>query len=139
MQERDVANPAKLLVLSDAAGPDGMIRLRLVGEVDIEEAQDLELRLTEIVSETGRCELDMSEITFFNSSGLRVLAEHWARAQEAGGSLVVRNPSPLVRRVLEITALDRLLLDDGAPAGPGPAQDGMAALNGHTPGRPDRG
>jgi anti-anti-sigma factor len=90
-------------------GPIAVVALR--GELDLLSMVDLEPELERLVDEpgVGVVALDLRELEFLDSSGLRlvVLAERSLR--EAGRRLVlVRGPQP-VQRVFEITRMtDRL-------------------------------
>jgi anti-sigma B factor antagonist len=55
--------------------------------------------------------IDLSQLTFIDSSGLGALHAAKQRAIKNGGTLVVSRPSPTVHRVLEITGLDMWLTD----------------------------
>ena len=50
--------------------------------------------------------IDLSELTFMDSSGIGAIHAARRGAIEDGGYLVVSRPSPMVHRVLEITGLD---------------------------------
>ncbi len=50
-------------------------------------------------------DMDVSGVTFLDSSGIRTLAQCQADARRAGGHLVLLNVPPMVLRVLEITGL----------------------------------
>lgn len=71
--------------------------------------------------EMSEVSLDMSEVSFLDSTalGAMVAARHACAAHGAG--LQVRNPSPPVRRLLRITGLDQVFLPAPAdgPAGAG--------------------
>ncbi|MEO6629842.1 MAG: STAS domain-containing protein [Aquihabitans sp.] len=54
--------------------------------------------------------IDATDVTFIDSSGLRVLIEARTRQVEGGGHFMVINPSPAVTRLLELTGLSELLL-----------------------------
>ena len=54
----------------------------------------------------GPIELDLSDVTFIDSSGLRVLLGLADRVAQAGGTVVIRNASKSVKRLLEITKLE---------------------------------
>jgi anti-sigma B factor antagonist len=49
--------------------------------------------------------LQLAELTFIDSSGLRVVISAHRRLDEGDGRLVLRTPSDTVRRLLEITGL----------------------------------
>jgi anti-sigma B factor antagonist len=53
--------------------------------------------------------VDMRDLTFIDSTGLSVLAITTKRLGDNGGRLVVRNPPPNARKVLEITGLDSVV------------------------------
>lgn len=51
--------------------------------------------------------LDMSAVEYIDSMSLRLIVQTQRRLTEEGGGLVLRNPSHIVMRLLEITGLDR--------------------------------
>jgi anti-sigma B factor antagonist len=53
--------------------------------------------------------LDLSELDFIDSTGLEVLLRAARRAHDEGRRLIVARPSRYVRRLLEMTAIDRSL------------------------------
>jgi anti-anti-sigma factor len=55
--------------------------------------------------------LDLSQLTFIDSSGLGAIHAARQRVIDDGGILVVCRPSPAVHRVLEITGLDIWVAD----------------------------
>ena len=92
------------LTIEVIAGP-GAIRLSAVGEIDFATQGELERALIDLCTDGGRLELDLSGVTFVDSSGLAVLLSmrnHWA---ESGGMLLLRAPSERVRHVLELAGL----------------------------------
>jgi anti-sigma B factor antagonist len=75
--------------------------LVLAGEIDTYTAPELAERL----DDQGVAVLDLTGVTFIDSSGLRVLVEaHQARVA-AGSTLTLRSPSAAVQRLLEISGL----------------------------------
>lgn len=70
-------------------------------------------RLADAVSDVpdvsdGPIEVDFADVTFIDSSGLRVLLGLADRIAGAGGTVVIRNASKSVRRLLEITKLESI-------------------------------
>jgi anti-anti-sigma factor len=55
-------------------------------------------------------------LDFCDSSGLATFLRFRRDAERGGSSLVLRSPRANVRRLLELTGADTLLLDDGQPA-----------------------
>jgi anti-sigma B factor antagonist len=94
-----VPHPASRLFIEPTT--DG---LALVGEIDAHTCADL-VKAIDPLPHDGGITLDMSGVSFMDSSGLRVLVETHHRADEVGRRLVVSAPSTSVRRVLEISGL----------------------------------
>jgi anti-anti-sigma factor len=55
--------------------------------------------------------VDLSELTFMDSSGLGAIHVARRRAVKDGGTLVVCRPQPIVLRVLQLTGLDTWIAD----------------------------
>ncbi len=53
----------------------------------------------------ARVSIDLSRVTFVDSSGLRVIVRAHKRQREGGGSLVLVAPSQTVVKLLDITGL----------------------------------
>jgi anti-sigma B factor antagonist len=88
------------------------------GEVDLVTVHDLRSALLSAVQETRRLVLDLRNVTFMDSSGLRLLVETQQLSDQDGFALaVVRGPASL-ERLFAVTGLDgRLdLHDDPAQA-----------------------
>jgi anti-sigma B factor antagonist len=82
----------------------------LVGEIDAHTAPHLASHFDPLPSEVRDVlVLDMSDVSFMDSSGLRVLIELNQRAGEAGVGLTVRSPSRAVARLIEISGLDGVI------------------------------
>jgi anti-sigma B factor antagonist len=84
----------------------GIPVLRLEGEVDPEDARDLETGAWDALGRAGtRLILDLEQCTYISSAGLAVLFSlaRWARSK--GGSITVANPSPEVLRLLRLVGL----------------------------------
>jgi anti-sigma B factor antagonist len=76
------------------------------GEVELHNAPRLREVLKRICETPGPCcVVDMSGVSFIDSTGVGVLVGALKRAREHGGSLALACPQPRVRRVFEITGL----------------------------------
>ena len=99
----------------------GTARVALVGELDISTAPRLEEELRRVEAGSPRVlVLDLSKLTFMDSTGLRLLIGADARAREAGRRLVLIRGNEMVQRVLRVTRLDErleIVSDPGALAG----------------------
>ena len=79
------------------------------GELDIHTAPDL----TEVLSPASAAGqpviVDLTDVTFMDSSGLSVFVTALKRAREAGTTLVLVVSEPRVMRVFSITGIDTLI------------------------------
>jgi anti-sigma B factor antagonist len=84
--------------------------MRLSGELDIS-CEDPFVAAVDDTLERGASELtvDLTDVSFIDSSGLRFLIELWARARKQQFELTLVQGSGMVRRTLEIAGLDRVL------------------------------
>ena len=88
------------------------------GELDIFTAPQLEQVIREATSEpVSELVLDLRELTFMDSTGLRTLAQANQRTQQAGTTLSIWRGPHQIERVLEISGLGPLLPLADAPAG----------------------
>lgn len=85
--------------------------LTIRGEIDIDNSPELELALDKAIRESaGAFVLDLCELEFLDSSGLNLmLRARVTLARERRTLAIVCPPGP-VRRVMEITSLDDVLL-----------------------------
>jgi anti-anti-sigma factor len=78
------------------------------GEIDLDNASDLSEAALAAMQEIGpSVVLDLSGVTFMDSTGLKVLLAVHKRAELAGGRLVLAGPTRSVNRVVTITGFDR--------------------------------
>ena len=95
--------------------------LRLSGALDHAAAPRLEHALAEIDARSGdRVVFDMADLELIDSTGLALVVSYNLRASQERFDFSVYRPTPPVRRVLEITTIDRWLtledeIDEPAP------------------------
>ncbi len=82
------------------------------GEIDAGNAGDLERAIEEAARADHHVIVDMEHVTFMGSSGLNCLLRSRRALEQRGGTLTVRNPPRLVRRMLEITGMTDFLESD---------------------------
>jgi anti-sigma B factor antagonist len=94
---------------------DGQWQVQVRGEVDVATSPQLQNELAELLSRDARnLVVDMSGVTFIDSSGLGVLVEILERLQaQQGDAIVLRRMQEPVRRVFEITGLTELFTIEG--------------------------
>ncbi len=96
--------PGDLLVRVSGVAPAYEIHLH--GELDMSTAPRLREELVRLSSDGAMAvTVDLSSLEFVDSTGLSVLITGLKRLREKGGDLALRSPSPVTRRVLEITGL----------------------------------
>jgi len=97
----------------DVITDDDRVRLVVRGELDLLAAPSLRTALLEASHHDGATiALDLSAVTFIDSTGISVILQAWQRANGAGGRLVLSAASPVVARVIEATGLTELLAVD---------------------------
>src|SRR5438094_7159538 len=79
------------------------------GELDLAGVERARAAIAEAEEHSGMIVLDLSQLTFLDSTGLEVVLRAARRAGELGRRLVVRRPSPYVKRLFELTAIDQSL------------------------------
>ena len=84
---------------------DGSRVIALSGELDLSNAAQLEERLAGHINTV----LDLSELSFIDSSGIRVLVRTAQRAQSETWTFSVQNAQPAVVRVIKLVGLDQHL------------------------------
>jgi anti-anti-sigma factor len=96
---------------------DGSRMLALSGELDLSNAAELGERLAGNVDTV----LDLSDLSFIDSSGIHVLISAAQRAQSEGWTFSVQNAQPAVLRLIKLVGLDQHLAlenQNGEPSHP---------------------
>ena len=84
---------------------DGLV---VAGEVDASTVATLLSFLMPLSGTSGEVSIDMKQVSFIDSSGLRVLIEAQQRAQQCQRSVVITNPSSIVARMLDLSGLSSM-------------------------------
>jgi anti-anti-sigma factor len=109
------------LEITTTAGDAGEVVLRVLGELDINTEPALTTALREVIESSPGQEVvvDLAELSFIDSSGVRALLEGSDRATRRGTRLRARNARGIVARVLYLTGVDELLeIASPPPRGP---------------------
>jgi anti-sigma B factor antagonist len=90
--------------------------LGVAGEIDMATAPDLEQAALALLDERPRrLVLDFSGVPFCDSSGIGMLVRLYNKATVSGCRLSIRQPTPNVRAILDMTALTKIFhIDDPA-------------------------
>ena len=79
------------------------------GELDLFTAAELTIALREHERDAPRLVLDLSKLRFLDSAGLALLIAQHRRAQHDGTKFAISNATGDVRRLLNLSGLDRIL------------------------------
>lgn len=98
------------LLQIEAHDHDGLAHVVLTGELDLSTIEKVEQELARVES-TGPATvaLDLSRLTFLDSSGLRVIVSADKRARRENRRFVIVRGPETVQRVFSITRLDEQL------------------------------
>jgi anti-sigma B factor antagonist len=86
---------------------EGLDGARLSGELDLLEYDKANLALSPLFEAPGDVTLDLSDLAFIDSSGLRLIVR-LERAIHERGVVRLRGPSPHIARVIEVAGLPDL-------------------------------
>jgi anti-anti-sigma factor len=98
-----------LRVMSTTARAQGVV-VELAGELDLSTVPIFVEALDEVLSgEPAAVELDLSKLSFIDSSGVGAYVSLYRRARAKGSRLSVGGRSPLVERVLQLSGVEEAL------------------------------
>lgn len=89
---------------------DGIRHIRLVGRMDVEGSQEVDLKFTSLAA-SGQAFVivDLALVDFLSSLGLGTLVRSAKAQMSRRGGLVLLSPQPQVARVLRTTQIDQIL------------------------------
>ena len=89
----------------------GRLTIFLSGELDHHEAKCTINTIDELLDEylPRDCVLDMSGLTFMDSSGIAVIIRTSRRMRALGGRVWIENPAKQAMRVIDASGIDRLV------------------------------
>ncbi|MCU0833044.1 MAG: STAS domain-containing protein [Chromatiaceae bacterium] len=90
---------------------DGKIlKITLDGRLDVEGTQAIDMKFTALTATKKAAVLvDMTNVSFLASIGMRTLLSCAKAASNRGGKMVLLNPQPMVREVLDRTGVASLI------------------------------
>jgi len=111
VREYSASVPSSELVVEVAqTGADVVIHLR--GDVDITTVAELRDAVEPFLAPDQTVVLDLRDVTFADSAFLNALVQARGALTEVGGSLLLRNPSVMARRLLTLGELNDLVQDE---------------------------
>ena len=89
---------------------DGVYVIAVAGQADLHTAPELRTAIASAIDDgTRNLVIDLTETTFIDSMALGVLLGALKRLKPVSGQLTIACPDRHLRRVFEITSLDRVL------------------------------
>ena len=90
---------------------NGAAIARLRGEIDHHSAKSMRSELDKYIINfrPPSLAMDMSGITFMDSSGIGLILGRSKLLKECGGSLEIRGAQPYIRRVLKLSGIGRIV------------------------------
>lgn len=90
---------------------DRITILRPAGRIDQNNAGDFQASLEQEIdkADSSHVVLDMSDVEFISSIGLRALMVGFKKSKAAGGALLIAALTPLVKEIFEISRFDKVL------------------------------
>ena len=89
------------------------LELVISGRLDTGTAPELEAKLKQIAKDTQTLYLNLQNIQYISSAGLRVVLLAHKLMLPTGGKMIIRSPSVFAKQVLEATGMDSILTVEG--------------------------
>ena len=89
--------------------PGGITKVVLDGRLDIEGAAAVDLRMNVIAGSKKAVLVDMRQVSFLGSMGLRALVAPARAIKGRGGKIVLFGPIEMVEKVLKTSGIDTLI------------------------------
>jgi anti-sigma B factor antagonist len=89
---------------------DGVLKVSLIGRLDTPGVDRIEAQLTTYLVWRGtRAIIDLSQVAFIGSGGIRMFITIARALDRLGGRMALYGAQPLVAKVLETTSLDSIV------------------------------
>jgi anti-anti-sigma factor len=93
---------------------NGTVTVKVSGDIDLASADKVSEALSAALAVAPRVRVDLSGVTFLDSTGIRALVQGYRQAQNQGGSLHVFGAKHWVAKVLDVTGVGPLLAAPGS-------------------------
>jgi anti-sigma B factor antagonist len=87
----------------------GILKINIAGRMDIQGAQEIDLKFTGYTANQRAVIVDMSGVDFLASIGIRTLLLAAKAVSQRGGKMALLNPDPNVTHILEMAGIDTLI------------------------------
>ena len=89
------------------------LELVISGRLDTGTAPELEAKLKQIPKDIQTLYMNLQNIQYVSSAGLRVILLAHKLMLPTGGKMIIRQPSAFAKQVLEATGMDSILTVEG--------------------------
>ena len=89
----------------------GVLEVKLIGEIDHHSAVSVRSDIDGLIFDLRpqKVVLDLSEISFMDSSGLGLIMGRYALIKDFGGTLSLRAPTVAVMKILTLAGMERMI------------------------------
>jgi len=87
----------------------GITRVILDGRLDVDGAAAVDVQMTEIAGMHKAVLVDLQNVSYLGSTGLRSLVAPARTIKSRGGKMVLFAPSEMVEKVLKVSGVDTLI------------------------------
>jgi anti-sigma B factor antagonist len=88
----------------------GILRISLAGRMDSAGTQQIDMRFTALsATRKGWILVDLSQVTFLASIGIRTLVTNAKAQKRRGGAMVLYQPTGIVEEVLKTAGIDEII------------------------------
>ena len=93
---------------------DDVLEIKLIGEIDHHSAVSVRSDIDGLIFESRpkKVVLDLSEISFMDSSGLGLIMGRYTLIKDLGGTLSLRAPTVAVMKILSLAGMERMIKID---------------------------
>lgn len=90
---------------------DEKMTASIFGDIDHHNAFSIRSKIDTalLVEKPGTLTLNLAGVSFMDSSGLGLILGRLNKAEEVGCVLTIENPSPQIRKILDLAGIDRLI------------------------------
>lgn len=95
----------------EAAYSDNLLAIRVNGEIDHHTAASIRADIDREIYfyRAEKVVIDLSGVSFMDSSGLGIILGRYAKIKELGGTLAILDPTPEIMKILRLAGADRLV------------------------------
>ena len=110
-------SPPTLTLVTEKTPTEATVRCS--GRITMENADQLRDTARKLIAESKRLVLDLSGISYLDSSGLGMIVGVYISSKKAGCQLSLINLTPRVKEIFSLSRLDEVLTSLKHPAGEG--------------------